>query len=217
MKVEKIYEDDFCLIVNKCPFLISKGFDDKKDQKTVETIFGLKCVHRLDKDTTGCLILSKKEIFTEKIKELFKKRKIKKEYQAIVHGNIVENGKIDSPIIRRRNKKNLFRVSGSKQSKNAITYFKKIKSIENKFGIFSHIRIRIITGRTHQIRVHLSSIKFPVAYDKDYGKKDLTFNPKSRQLLHASKIEFFHPNLKIKIKAKAKLPDDFVSFLDLEN
>ncbi|MFL2677690.1 MAG: RluA family pseudouridine synthase [Dehalococcoidia bacterium] len=158
-------------------------------------------VHRLDKGTSGLMIIAKKNEILEDLKRQFKSRKVFKEYLAIVNGITKDNGIINAPIGRHptdRLKRTLIR-----SGKEAHTSYKKIESSED----LSFLRVIIQTGRTHQIRVHLSSIGHPVYGDKMYSNDYK--HSKERILLHSYRLRFLHPNKKINIDIKDSIPKEF--------
>ena len=163
-------------------------------------------VHRLDKDTSGVLLIARNQKFFEYLKDLFQKHEVQKRYLALVCGKIAKkHGIIDKPIsiksgtVRRT-------VYEGRMTKKAVTEYKVLKIIKKDGQSFSLIRVMPKTGRTHQIRIHLASIGCPIVGDKLYGKKD---NPwqLTRQFLHAESVEF---SLKTgeRIKIEADLPDE---------
>jgi len=196
-RIEKLYEDEYVLVVNKPPFINSN-----KDFPNVEEVLKRKnkdytVVHRLDKQTSGALIVAKEKKIFESFKELFRKRKVKKVYLSLVAGNFKKkSGKVNVPLDGKPSK-TLFRVL-------------------EEFNGTSLLEVEIPTGRKHQIRRHLSLINHPVLGEFNYWKRKWDkeihlFAP--RILLHAQKIEFLHPILNKRICVKAPLPEDFKLFL----
>jgi 23S rRNA pseudouridine1911/1915/1917 synthase len=158
-------------------------------------------VHRLDKGTSGLMIIAKKNEILKNLKTQFKERKVFKEYLTIVNGITKESGIINAPIGRHpANKIKRTLISSGKE---AHTSYEKI---ENNEGL-SLLKVNIKTGRTHQIRVHLSSIGHPVYGDQMYSNNYK--NSKKRILLHSHRIKFFHPNKKIDIDIKDSIPEEF--------
>lgn len=157
-------------------------------------------VHRLDKDTSGIMIIAKNKSAFEYFKNLFKNKKIEKTYTALTFGHIAEkSGKIDFPI--RRSKTNpvkqvaVISNKGKGDAREAVTYFKTVKYFFDKTGNhYTLVEVKPKTGRMHQIRVHLSAIGHPIVGDKIYQSKN-TIQPTkvSRQLLHANAIKFQSP------------------------
>ena len=165
-------------------------------------------VHRIDKDTTGLLVVAKTNDAHMFLSDQLSDRSLSREYYALVHGNIKEdNGRVDAPIARSENDRKKMTVT-QKNSREAITdYF-----VEERFGIYTLVRCKLKTGRTHQIRVHMKHIGHPIVGDKTYGVKKEEFNLPG-QLLHAGKIGFIHPITKEKVQFTAPLPEDFEKVL----
>ena len=158
-------------------------------------------VHRLDKGTSGLMIIAKKNEILRNLKNQFKQRKIFKEYLTIVNGITKESGIIYAPIGRHpANRKKRALISSGKE---AYTSYEKLENNED----LSFLKVIIKTGRTHQIRVHLSSIGHPVYGDQMYSNSYK--NSKKRILLHSYRIKFFHPNKKINIDIKDSIPKEF--------
>ncbi len=168
-------------------------------------------VHRLDKETSGTLILAKNNLIFNYFKNLFKTRKIKKKYISLVKGEIKrQQGIIDLPLIRSKKSPMKRKVVVKKdKGKIALTKYKVLKPYKG----YTLLEIFPQTGRTHQIRVHLASIGFPVVGDKMYGKsKKLNKLNLSRHFLHAQTISFVLPSGEL-IKAEAPLPEDLKNIL----
>ncbi|MCX5804446.1 MAG: RluA family pseudouridine synthase [Proteobacteria bacterium] len=165
-------------------------------------------VHRLDKGTTGVIIVAKDSKTQEMLSALFKKRTVRKTYRAIVEGVMdCKEGAIEGNIGRHpidRKKMAVLKEGG----RDAATSFKVIKQLDG----FAYVEAYPKTGRTHQIRVHLSHIGHPVAGDEMYGKK--AKHIADRPLLHAYKIEFIHPVMGTPIIIEAPMPDDMIGFIE---
>ena len=230
-KIKILYEDSYIAILNKPSGLLThkKNDHDKspnlqdslKKQFTITDDENLKegIVHRLDKDTSGIIIITKDKISKYKFREMFKKKIIKKNYLAFTYGILNKgNLEINKNILRDKVRRTKYNVSKN-FGKNAIT---KVSNIKTFYGSLSLLDCEIITGRTHQIRVHLLSLGLPIIGDKDYNfKKEQVFRLNNmssnlkelvskfpRQALHSYKIEFIHPILEKKIKITCELPDD---------
>ncbi len=173
-------------------------------------------VHRLDKDTTGVLVVAKNHQSHLQLASLFKDRKIEKRYLAIVYGIMKEDtGSITKPIGRHPSDRKKMSTN-SRHPRTAETAWK----IKERFEGFTLLEVSIKTGRTHQIRVHCSSIHHPVVGDQVYGGKKAIkgfvqkkealelIKPMSRQMLHAQSLSFNHPVTGEKMRFKAPLPDD---------
>lgn len=164
-------------------------------------------VHRLDKDTSGLLIVAKNNDSHILVAEQIKNHSFKREYSAVVHGGFKElSGVVDAPIGRsgRDRKKMCVREDNSR---GAVTYFE----VAEELGQFTLLKLRLKTGRTHQIRVHMAHIGHPVAGDPVYGPKNgVRLNG---QCLHAGLVGFIHPRDGRYIEVTSELPDYFINFL----
>ncbi len=167
-------------------------------------------VHRLDKDTSGMLLIAKNQPTFEYLKGLFQTGQVTKTYLALVHGKLLGRGKIDKPIgLRSGSVKRSTNARDMKMVKDAVTEYRVLKVLQK--GKYTLLEVHPLTGKTHQIRVHLASIGHPVVGDQLYGKKGEDVNIK-RQFLHAEGIEF---PLKDggRMKIEADLPYDLEEIL----
>lgn len=164
-------------------------------------------VHRIDKNTSGLLMVAKNDNAHVGLAGQIKEHSFKREYEAVVYGNIKEDsGTINLPIARHPVKrKQMAVVEGGRE---AITHFEVVE----RFQGFTHLRLRLKTGRTHQIRVHLSFLGHPVAGDEVYGPKKVITSLKG-QCLHAKKLGFVHPVTHEYMEFDSRLPDYFKDFL----
>lgn len=200
MDLDIIYEDDYIIVVNKPYDLVVHPSLSTKEPTLVNGLLyyteklsdyggedrpGI--VHRLDKDTTGIIVVCKDNETHKKMSELFKKRQVKKTYLAVVNGTINNGGTINEPICRDINNRTKMAVDEI-NGKEAITQFKAI-DYNDKYSL---IELNLITGRTHQIRVHMNYIHNPIVGDLVYGLKKEKVKPK-HQLLHSYRLEFTHP------------------------
>lgn len=217
-----IYEDDDLLVVNKPKGMVVHPAIGNYNGTLVNallfhcagTLSGINgkirpgIVHRIDKDTSGLLIVAKNDFSHHKLALQIKEHSFNREYEAIVYGNFKnESGTIDAPIGRNLNDRKKMAVT-DKSSKNAITYYK----VLNRFNGFTHIRLKLETGRTHQIRVHMAYIGHPVAGDTVYGPKKI-IKSLNGQCLHAKLIGFNHPRDNRYLEFESELPDYFKKFL----
>ena len=164
-------------------------------------------VHRIDKNTSGLLMVAKNDNAHRQLASQIKEHSFKREYEAVVYGNIKDDrGTINLPIARHPVKrKQMAVVEGGRE---AITHFEVI----DRFEGFTHLRLKLETGRTHQIRVHLSFLGHPVAGDEVYGPK-MVITSLNGQCLHAKKLGFVHPVTYDYMEFDSCLPDYFVDFL----
>ncbi|GAB6184359.1 RluA family pseudouridine synthase [Thermodesulfovibrio hydrogeniphilus] len=172
-------------------------------------------VHRLDKETSGIMVIAIDDKAYYKIIEQFKKREVKKEYLTILYGIIQGKGKISLAIGRDEHDRKKMSVK-SKRAKEAITEWEAVKNFKN----YTLVKAKILTGRTHQIRVHFSSIGHPVLGDKTYGRKTYIEIgrkkiPVPRQMLHAHILEFTHPITGELLRFEASIPEDMKNILKI--
>ncbi len=166
-------------------------------------------LHRIDKDTSGLLMVAKNDIAHSKLSEQIKEHSLTREYLALVHGNIKEDsGTIDAPIGRDEKNRKKMTIT-QKNSRNAVTHF----FVEERFNKYTLIRCRLETGRTHQIRVHMSKNGHPIVGDKTYGVKKEEFKLEG-QLLHARKIGFIHPRNNEYMEFEREAPEYFNKVID---
>jgi 23S rRNA pseudouridine1911/1915/1917 synthase len=164
-------------------------------------------VHRIDKDTSGLLIVAKNDNAHINISNQIKNHEVKKTYIALVRGVIKENNAtIDMPI--GRSTKDRVKMAVSKTGKNAVTHFKVLE----RYNGYTLIEVNIETGRTHQIRVHMSEIGYPIVGDGVYSNGKNPFGVEG-QMLHSMKLEFKHPTTGKNMKLEAKLPEYFEEVL----
>ncbi len=219
LNIPIIYEDEDIIVINKPPFIASHGAKSYKGDSVVNWLlyYGTELsdvngedrpgiVHRLDADTSGILVIAKNNDAHIKLQQEFQSRNIIKEYLAIVNGMPKQDEFIiDEPIGRSNNPVKMGVVEGGR---NALSIVNKICSNEN----YSLLNVQIKTGRTHQIRVHLSYNNLPIIGDNLYGLiKEKIAAP--RQMLHAYHLVFNHPITNKIMDFKAELPDDFVEIL----
>lgn len=217
-----LYEDEDILIINKPKDMVvhpAPGHYDNtvvnavmfhcKDLSGINGVLRPGIVHRIDKDTTGSLVICKNDFAHEKIASQLKEHTIKREYIAIVTGVIDETGgTVDKPL--GRSKTNRLKMAVDPDGKRAVTHYEVI-SRSDKFTL---IRCRLETGRTHQIRVHMAYIGHPVAGDPIYGNGRKTPVDTRGQALHAEILGLVHPRTGEYIEVKAPLPDYFRKFAD---
>jgi 23S rRNA pseudouridine1911/1915/1917 synthase len=177
-------------------------------------------VHRIDKETSGLLVVAKNDAAHENLSDQFRDRKVTKIYSALVYGRMAkDHGQIDGPIGRSPNNRTRMTVLKPGLGRPAFTEFQ----VEKRYQEFSLLRVSIKTGRTHQIRVHLASIGHPVVADTDYGKgrekvvrNDLArrkIQSLGRHFLHARYLSFEHPGTGKKLEFESSLPIELEEFL----
>ncbi len=222
-QLQKLFEDEWLLVIDKpAGLVVHPGAGEK--QETVLDIFRFYypqinemadqerpgIVHRLDKDTSGVLILAKTEEALQAMQELFQAREMQKTYLALVKGQMrFRNGTIDLPLARSLKNRARFEVPREERAdqREAITDFSVIRAFEK----FTFVRLMPHTGRTHQLRVHLAHFGNPVLGDILYGnRKDLGF---PRLALHALRIEFIHPFSGEPLRVTSPLPVDLRRYM----
>ena len=236
LELSIIYEDSSIIVLDKPPGLVihpAPGHQSGTlvhgllhhcdDLSGIGGILRPGIVHRLDKDTSGLLVVAKNDNAHNFLISQFKNSKVNKKYIALVHG-IPKNreGIIDLPISRHPVKRKEMAVSPLSKGKNALTIWKIQETLGDKFAILS---VTIKTGRTHQIRVHMSHIGHPVVGDPAYGfkttwwRKNTNYSKEildsvNRQMLHSEYLGFFHPDTKEYIEFKAPIPRDMNRVID---
>lgn len=225
--IDIIYEDDDIIVVNKPKGLVVHPANGNPDGTLVNAIMAI-CkdslsgiggelrpgiVHRLDKDTSGLLIVAKNDKAHINMSGQIKDRKVKKTYIALVRGTISENeATINMPI--GRSTKDRKKMAVTKNGKEAITHFKVLNRYTTSKASYTLLEVKIDTGRTHQIRVHMAEIGHPVVGDMVYSNGKNEFDVKG-QCLHAKKLEFTHPITEKEMSFEAPLPEYFKNIIDL--
>lgn len=218
-----IYEDQDIIVINKprgmvvypapgnySGTLVNALLYHAKDLSGINGVLRPGIVHRLDKDTSGAIVVAKNDQAHRALADQFKGKKVKKTYLAIVWGNLPEDrATIEAPIGRHPVKRVEMAVD-AKHGKEAITHFKVLE----RFGDFTFVEVNIETGRTHQIRVHMSYIGHPVVGDPLYSRKKNPFNIKG-QALHAFRLGLYHPRSGEFMTFEAPVPEDFNEILNI--
>jgi len=212
-----VYEDDYLLIVNKESGMVVHPAPGNYSGTLVNALMGKfnlsndkirpGIVHRIDKDTSGLLVVAKDDKTHELLGDMIKNKDVERIYVALVDGVIKhETGTIDAPIGRDPNNRQKMKVT-DENSKDAITHFRVLK----RFKDSTLIECKLETGRTHQIRVHMNYIGFPICNDPVYGrgKKATSFG----QMLHSKSIRFTHPITKKEIYFECDVPNEFKEYL----
>tara|TARA_B100001996_G_scaffold166900_1_gene127218 strand:+ start:94 stop:1038 length:945 start_codon:yes stop_codon:yes gene_type:complete len=228
IKLNIIYEDNEIILINKqAGLVVHPGAGNPSHtlvnallnfDKKLEHLPRAGIIHRLDKDTTGIMVIARTAISHNFLVKELQKKNIKRNYRAIICGQLIAGGKIENRIGRHPTYRTKMAVNN--KGKLATTHYKIIK----KYKHYTYLDIQLGTGRTHQIRVHMNSIKHPVIGDPLYGKN--TFIKKGisaslrdhiksfkRQALHAHNLEFTHPTKRKIISYKAELPDDMKTLI----
>lgn len=165
-------------------------------------------VHRIDKDTSGLLVVAKNDFAHNSLARQIKAHSFTREYEAVVYGNLkTDEGTVDAPIGRHPTHRKKMAVT-HKHSRHAVTHYEVIQRYEG----FTHVRLHLETGRTHQIRVHMAYIGHPVAGDAVYGPKKV-ITALGGQCLHARLLGFLHPRSGRYVEVQSELPDYFITFL----
>jgi 23S rRNA pseudouridine1911/1915/1917 synthase len=215
---EVAYEDEYLLVVDKPAGVVVHPARGHPAGTLAQALAGRAAggedpwragiVHRLDRDTSGLLVVAKNDAVHRALKSLLSERRLRREYLALVDGHPpARSGTIDAPIGRHRRDRKLMSID-SDDPREARTHFE----LERLLPGAALLRVVLETGRTHQIRVHLAAIGHPVCGDPQYGTRDrygLT-----RQFLHAARLAFVHPVTGEEIDVRSELPADLVAALD---
>ncbi|MBE6770776.1 MAG: RluA family pseudouridine synthase [Ruminococcaceae bacterium] len=217
-----MYEDNDLLVVNKPRGMVVHPAPGNYDSTLVNALLwhckgnlsGINgvirpgIVHRIDKDTSGLLLVAKNDSAHISLSQQISVHSLDREYRAVIHGHLKDNeGIVDAPIGRSPGDRKKMCVI-NQNSKNAVTHYEVLEEYRD----FSFIRLKLETGRTHQIRVHMAYLGHPVAGDPVYGPKN-GVTSLGGQCLHAGLIGFVHPSTGEHIKIEAPLPDYFTDFL----
>ncbi len=234
IEIEIIYEDESLAVINKPAGMvvhpgagisggtlanaIAHHFKLQSGDAKYENRVGI--VHRLDKDTSGLLVVAKTEEIHEKLSEQFREREVFKSYVALVHGAVEANaGEIDQPIAREKHNRTKMAIRA--HGRNALSLWK----VRKRFEKFTLLNVEIKTGRTHQIRVHLMSINHPVVGDETYNAgrdktvKDLEVRQAiadlNRFFLHAERLSFTHPQTSERLEFYQPMPPELKNMVEL--
>jgi 23S rRNA pseudouridine1911/1915/1917 synthase len=223
ISLDIVYKDEWLVVINKASgMVVHPGAKIQKhtlvnalvyhfpETKNVGSKTRPGIVHRLDKETSGLLVIARNLVAFNSLNAQFKKRWVKKKYITLVWGRYSrKNGVVSWPI--GRHVKNRARMSiKSKKPKKAETHFKVLKV----FNEHSLLEVKPITGRTHQIRVHMSASGHPIVGDRRYGKRKKRTSLKSRLFLHANYLSFIHPKTQKRLEFTIPLPDDLQNILE---
>ena len=249
--LEVMFEDKYLAVVNKpAGMMVHAGAGETDDARNSNTLVNALLfrfnalsstggelrpgiVHRLDKDTSGLIVVAKNDATHGKLAELFSSRQIRKTYIALVHGRVErQKGSITAAVSRDPVRRTRMTTKPAENSRTAVSHYEVAQRIESRFGKFTLVRVRIETGRTHQIRVHMASLGHPVVGDTLYGASgqlvDQTTQSASkasrrnneperlkldRNFLHAARLEFIHPFTGKPLELEAPLPAELTAFL----
>ena len=218
--IEVIYEDDDIAVINKQRGLVVHPGAGNRSGTLVNALkfrYGDKLsgaygavragiVHRLDKDTTGLIVIAKTDEAHARLSEQFAARTVKKFYRAVLDGNLkADGGTVDAPIGRDR--KNRLKMAGTPDGRHAVTRYEVLE----RFKRNCYVEFELLTGRTHQIRVHAAHLGHPVSCDPLYGGSDRL--GAGGQLLHSRHVEFDHPTTGERLAFTADEPSDFLNAL----
>ena len=225
INLDIVYEDSSILVINKpSNFVVHPGAGNLSGtlanallhfDPNLRSIPRVGIVHRLDKDTSGLIVVARQLKSHANLVEQLQQRTISRKYITLVHGEVIAGGRIDAPIGRHPVERK--RMTVITTGKPAVTHYR----IRQRFRSFTLLDVQLETGRTHQIRVHMDHINHPIVGDPVYRKKIKTTKNKnrvsnikfSRQALHAASLELVHPDTGKIYKWEAPLPDDFQQLL----
>jgi 23S rRNA pseudouridine1911/1915/1917 synthase len=251
--LDVVYEDADLAVVNKpAGMMVHAGSGQNEDARSKGTLVNALLyrfkklsstggdlrpgiVHRLDKDTSGLIVVAKNDRAHAALGEMFSSRQIRKTYLALVQGNVERaKGSINASIARDPVRRTRMTTQPNENARSAVSHYEVIRRFANRFGKFTLVKVRIETGRTHQIRVHMASIGHPVVGDTLYGgagqltdqvaaqaaqskaarrKADPERLRLGRNFLHSAKLEFPHPKTGKLLQLEAPLPAELESFL----
>jgi 23S rRNA pseudouridine1911/1915/1917 synthase len=251
--LDVVYEDADLAVVNKpAGMMVHAGSGQSEDARSKGTLVNALLhrfkklsstggdlrpgiVHRLDKDTSGLIVVAKNDRAHAALGEMFSSRQIRKTYIALVQGNVERaKGSINASIGRDPVRRTRMTTQPNENARSAVSHYEVIRRFANRFGKFTLVKVRIETGRTHQIRVHMASIGHPVVGDTLYGgagqltdqvaaqaaqskaarrKAEPERLRLGRNFLHAAKLEFPHPKTGKVLQLEAPLPEELESFL----
>lgn len=225
-----VYEDEVVIIINKPAGLVVHPGAGNPASTLLNALLhhapALKLLpragilHRLDKDTSGLLIIAKTEDALKKLSHQLKERTLSREYQTVVYGDLISGGTVDAPIDRHPLQRKRMAVVDT--GRHAVTHYR----LMEKYRGLTRLRVKLETGRTHQIRVHMSHIRHPIVGDVTYGGRVQlgkgmsetliqTLRQFKRQALHAFAVGFVHPITEEWVSFEAELPDDMLKLMSV--
>ena len=233
LPLDIIYQDDDILVINKpINFVVHPGAGVKDGTVMNAVLYHFPqtsslpragIVHRLDKDTSGLMVIALSQLAQQVLTKAIAKHDVVREYEAIAEGQITAGGTIDAPIGRDPHVRTKMAVMPEGIGREAVTHYR----VMERFRAHTRLRLRLETGRTHQIRVHMASIHHPLLGDNQYGGKRLKMLPGAsedlanmlrnyrHQALHAVHIEFAHPKTKEMMRFDVPIPDEMSTLIDL--
>ncbi|MBO4476892.1 MAG: RluA family pseudouridine synthase [Lachnospiraceae bacterium] len=221
IKLDIVYEDEDVILINKPKNMVvhpapghytdtlvnALMFHCKDHLSGINGVLRPGIVHRIDRNTTGIIIVCKNDTAHQAIAKQLAEHSITRRYYALVYGNVKEDGTVNAPLGRSpKDRKKMAIVPGGKE---AITHY----MVRERFGEYTLIECRLETGRTHQIRVHMASIHHPLVGDDVYGPEKCPFKGLEGQALHAYKLGFIHPRTGEYMEFESVLPDYFEELL----
>jgi 23S rRNA pseudouridine1911/1915/1917 synthase len=232
-----VYEDDDLAVINKPPGMMvhagAGASDDARNRGTLVnallhhlgSLSGVGgplrpgIVHRLDKETSGLIVVAKNDDAHRKLSAQFAAREVKKKYVALVHGWVKKDSGTLAQSISRDPVRRMRMTTRLEGGRAAVTHYRVVRRLDTKFGKFTLLDIKIDTGRTHQIRVHVAAMGHPVAGDTTYGAPAQARGKSAvivlkRNFLHAAELEFRHPRTAETIALKSELPEELRAFLE---
>lgn len=218
--LEVVYEDEDIIVINKeSGLVVHPGAGNRdgtlvnallfhcKDLSGINGIIRAGIVHRIDKDTSGLIVACKNDLAHRNLAKQFEKKEVTRKYHAICYGVIPHNlGRIDAPIARSKTNRQMMGIM--EKGKNAVTNFKVIERLKE----FTYLELQLETGRTHQIRVHMKYIEFPILGDPVYGPRNVY--GEQGQFLHAKTLGFRHPRTNKFMKFESDIPIYFKEFIE---
>ncbi|MDY4078391.1 MAG: RluA family pseudouridine synthase [Clostridium sp.] len=221
MNLNIVYEDDDILVLNKPPYTVvhpTRGYPTGTLANGILYYFNetnqnciVRLVSRLDMDTSGLIIIAKNQYAHMALSKEMQLNHLEKRYLAVVHGHLEEEeGTIDLPIFKPENEESIFKRIIDERGQRSITHYKVIKKFENA----DLVECLLETGRTHQIRVHLSHIGHPIYGDTLYGYGEDEKELIPRQALHAYGLDFKSPRTKEQLSLRAELPEDILNLIE---
>ena len=233
LPLDIIYQDDDILIINKpINFVVHPGAGIKDGTVMNAVLYHFPqtsslpragIVHRLDKDTSGLMVIALSQLAQQVLTKAIAKHDVVREYEAIAEGQITAGGTIDAPIGRDPHVRTKMAVMPEGIGREAVTHYR----VMERFRAHTRLRLRLETGRTHQIRVHMASIHHPLLGDNQYGGKRLKMLPGAdedlanmlrnyrHQALHAVHIEFAHPRTKENMRFDVPIPEEMSELIEL--